>query len=123
VRRPLLEQHVRLVQQQHRAERLCQVEHALQLSLHRAQRRAQLARRDDVHPPPHELGHGLGRHHLAETRRAVQLRHEALALALDEVVELGALRMVLDQHSHQFLLRCRQHQLVEHAVVEHDIRG
>ena len=30
--------------------------------------------------------------------------------------------MVLDQHSHQLLLRCRQHQLAEHAVVEHDVR-
>lgn len=126
VRRAPLQKHIRLVNQQHRLPRHGQLQHPLQVPLHRLHVGAQLARHHDVQRPPRHLGDALHRERLADARRAVEEEHAALALALDQVVEaavrvrvriLVPRRVLPRQRAQDPLLARRQHQQVKRVRV------
>lgn len=89
--RPLLQEYVRLINEQHGLPCMRQIQDPRQLAFQVRCRSTKIARRNDIQRAPGVLGDALRRERLAHPRRTVQHRDEPSPLAFDDIVELAVL--------------------------------
>lgn len=97
MQRPLLEEHVRLVNEDDCLPSSGDVEDPVESRIESCSTRAQIATANHVQRPLHVLRSGLGREGLANTRRAEQVDDETVSFSFNEVIESELLVVCFDK--------------------------
>ena len=120
MQRTLLQEHIGFVNENDSLPSSCDVENALQRSIQSAGGRPKVASADNVQRPLHVLAGRLGGEGLTDARGSEQIDNEAMAFALDEIVEAKLAVVRLDERLKQILSAIWENEVGEGVVIPFD---